>query len=475
MRLSELVAEAAGREPLLGWRRSEHPGDTDIVDLCLDSRCATPGSLFFCLVGENADGHAFANEAVESGATALVVDRWLDVDVAQVLVGDVRRAMAWISVTFWGDPSSELDVIGITGTNGKTTTAHLAKSIMDFAGRSCGLLGTLTGERTTPESPHLQASLRAMVDDGMGAVAMEVSSHALVQDRVLGMTFDVAVFTNLSPEHLDYHGSLADYFEAKASLFRPGVTRAAVVNDSDEHGRQLIAELDVETTRYSRELLVDPNLRIDGTAFSWRGHQVDLRLPGLFNLENAVGAAEAVRLLGVDDGTIAAGLSGAAQVPGRFEVVSDDPAHGPTVIVDYSHTPAGIEQVLLSVREIVPDATLCVVFGAAGDRDPQKRPLMGAAAEANADHLIITSDNPRSEDPDAILADVLAGVIATKTVTLEPDRRAAIRTAIMSHNSGDVVVVAGKGHETTQTIGQSVLDFDDREVVREIMTERAAQ
>ncbi len=475
MKLPELIAQAAPREPLLGWTLSDDPGDVDVGDLCLDSRRARPGSLFFCLIGENSDGHAFADEAVRNGATALVVERWLDIDVAQVLVASVRRAMAWVSLSFWADPGSELSVIGITGTNGKTTTAHLVKSIMDSAGRPCGLLGTLTGERTTPESTDLQESLRAMVDEGLTAVAMEVSSHALVQERVLGMTFDVAVFTNLSPEHLDYHGSLADYFEAKASLFRPGVARAAVVNESDEHGRRLLAEVDLETAAYSRDQLIDPKLHIDGTKFTWRGQRIDLALPGLFNLENAVAAAEAARLLGVDDSQIAAGLSAASQVPGRFEVVVDDPSAGPTVIVDYSHTPAGLEQVLLSVREIVPEATLCVVFGAAGDRDAEKRPLMGAAAEANADYLVITSDNPRSEDPNAILADVLAGVVNTETVTLEPDRRTAIKIAIMGHDAGDVVVVAGKGHETTQTVGQSVLDFDDRVVVREVMTERAAQ
>ena len=290
----------------------------------------------------------------------------------------MRRAMAWMSAAFNHHPSQDLKVVGVTGTNGKTTTAHLVKAILDHAGVPCGLIGTLTGTRTTPESPHLQASLRGMVDDGLGAVAIEVSSHALTQHRPLGTEFDVGVFTNLSADHLDYHGSMDEYFDAKALLFRTGMVSAAVVNDSDDYGRRLLAELDVPTTPYSSDQASGIELGLAGSTFTWREQGVSLALPGLFNLENAIAAAEATRFLGLDDGAIAAGLSAAGQVAGRFEVVAGP--SGATVIVDYAHSPAGLERLLESVRAIDPTATVCVVFGAGGDRDREKRPLMGAAA-----------------------------------------------------------------------------------------------
>jgi UDP-N-acetylmuramoyl-L-alanyl-D-glutamate--2,6-diaminopimelate ligase len=300
---------------------------------------------------------------------------------------------------------------------------------------------------------------------------MEVSSHALVQDRVTGMDFAVGVFTNLSPDHLDYHGTFDEYFAAKALLFRTGLVRAAVINRDDERGRELIETVDVPVTAYSATMLEDVHLAIDGSTFRWRGHRVHLALPGLFNMENAVAAAEAVRHLGVADGAIAAGLSAAGQVPGRFEVVvpGDEETDTATVIVDYSHTPAGIEQVLKSVREIDADATVCVVFGAGGDRDRSKRPLMGAAAERGADHVIVTNDNPRGESPQIIADEILAGIEDPAGVDVELDRRAAIALALDRHRAGHVVVVAGKGHERTQTIGDRVLDFDDRAVVRELV------
>lgn len=469
MQLSALVDEATQLEPTLGWAR--HGGDfetTEIDGIGLDSRVSSSGELFFCVPGDVTDGHLHARDAVDRGATALVVQRWLEVNVAQVRVTNVRRAMAWISAVFHHHPSTELDVVGITGTNGKTTTAHLVKSILDHAGRPSGVIGTLTGARTTPEAPHLQASLRAMVDAHMEAVAMEVSSHALSQDRTLGTHFQVGVFTNLSPDHLDYHQTLDNYFEAKAALFHSGLIDAAVINGDDEYGRRLLAELDIPTFAYSLDQLEDQSLRIDGSTFKWRGHVIRFALPGRFNMENALAAGEAVRLLGLPEAVIAAGLSAAGQVGGRFEVVLSESDGGPTVIVDYSHTPAAIEQMLLSVREIDPAATVCVVFGAGGDRDRTKRPLMGAAAEAHADHVVLTSDNPRSEDPDAIIAEVLSGMTDPESVDVEPDRRRAIALALAQHGPEHIVVVAGKGHENTQTVGSTVLDFDDRKVVREL-------
>lgn len=469
MRLETLVGEAAAREPLLLWDTGEHALDGEVHALRLDSRKVGPGDLFLCVPGSTTDGHRYAAQAASRGAVALVVERWVDVDIPQIRVTTVRRAMAWLAAVFNGDPSRELQVVGITGTNGKSTTAHLVKAILDHAGRPSGLVGTLTGARTTPEAPHLQASLRSMVDDGQRAVAMEVSSHALAQDRVLGVHFDVGVFTNLSPDHLDYHPSIDDYFEAKAKLFRAGLADAAVLNESDPYGRRLLEELDMACVPYSLDMVTDVDTRLDGSAFTWRDQRVELALPGLFNIENAVAAAEAVRLLQVADPAIAAGLSAAGQVAGRFEVVTHGHPDAPTVIVDYSHTPAGIEQVLRSVAAIAPAATRCVVFGAGGDRDREKRPLMGAAAEAFAHDVIVTSDNPRSEDPAAIIADIVVGMTRPDAAGVEPDRRRAIELALSRHGPEDVIVVAGKGHETTQIIGGRVLDFDDRDVVRDVV------
>lgn len=473
MRLRTLVDRATALAPDLGWEmRSVADEDPNVHGLRLDSRLVVEGDLFFCVPGERSDGHDHAAQAVERGAGSVLVDRWLDVAAAQVRVPAVRPAMAWTSVAFHDDPSRQLRVVGITGTNGKTTTAHLVKAVFDHGGHASGLVGTLTGTRTTPEAPHLQASLRAMVDDGLDAVAMEVSSHALVQDRVTGTHFDVGVFTNLSPDHLDYHGSMEAYFQAKATFFRGGRVDAAVVNADDEYGRRLIDELhdtDMAVTAYRRSDATDVEMRLDGSAFTWRGQRVELSLPGHFNLENAIAAAEAVRYTGMSDAAIAAGLSAAGQVGGRFEVVATAHDGKPTVIVDYSHTPAGIEQVLRSVRAIDADAAVCIVFGAGGDRDREKRPLMAAAAEANADTVVITSDNPRSEDPDAIIADVLAGLATPEAVLVEPDRRAAIAKALAAAGEQAVVVIAGKGHETTQTIGDVAHEFDDRAVARELL------
>ncbi len=470
MLLSDLMDGASSRDLDLDWDvRMDDEADPDIIALRFDSRAVRRGDLFFCVPGELVDGHQYAMTAIDAGAVAIVVDHWLDLDIPQVRVNNVRRAMAWVSATFFDDPSAELLVVGITGTNGKTTTAHLVKSILDHGGRPCGLVGTLTGVRTTPEAPLLQELLRSMVDDGLVGVAMEVSSHALLQDRVTGVRFDVGVFTNLSEDHLDYHGSLDEDFSAKASLFRRGLVDAAVINVDDERGAGLLGELEMAAIGYSHSTAQDVTAGLEGSSFVWRGQRIQLSLPGLFNIDNAVAAAEAARWLGMPDEAIAAGLCASGQVAGRFEVVihnSDDQA---TVIVDYSHTPAGIEQVLQSVRQIDPVASIWIVFGAGGDRDRDKRPLMGAAAEANADHVVVTSDNPRSEDPDAVIEDILTGITDRAKVQVEPDRRRAIELALSGHGEGAVIVVAGKGHETTQTIGDDVLEFDDRQVVRELI------
>ena len=473
MRFRSLCTTAQALADSRGWQIGGADDDPEIGGVALDSRTVTDGDLFCCVPGAVTDGHRFAADAVAAGAAALMVERWMDLPVPQVLVPHARSAMAWLSAAAHAQPSDRLDLVGITGTNGKTTTAHLVHAILTAAGRRSAVLGTLTGVRTTPEAPDLQRTLAQLVADGTDAVAMEVSSHALDQDRVLGTVFAVSVFTNLSPDHLDYHGSLDHYFEAKARLFRPDMSRCAVVNIDDPRGAELMARLDIPATGYSRAMADDVHLGIDGTTFTWRGHPVTLALPGLFNLENAIAAAEAVRALGLDDADIAAGLSAAPPVRGRFEVVAGAADRSATVIVDYSHTPAGIDQVLASVRQIAPDATVCIVVGAGGDRDRDKRPLMGRAAMA-ADHVVVTSDNPRSEDPMVIIDQILAGMDDAGRVDVQVDRREAIRLALTEHGPGDVVVVAGKGHETTQTIGDLVLDFDDRAVVQELVLEARA-
>lgn len=488
MKLSRLVTFAARRSPQLGWATvaptGAEPGldDPEINAIRFDSRAIEPGDLFVALVGERADGHDHVTAAVEAGAAALLVqcrvgsaEHPCAFSVPQVIVESTRPAMAMLACTLERDPTAELFAVGITGTNGKTTTTHLAAAVLDHAGLACGQIGTLSGERTTPESPDLQRRLRGMVDAGCQAVAMEVSSHSLVQDRVLGARFDVGVFTNLSPDHLDYHGTMDAYFAAKASMFRTGMISAAVVNGDDPWGRRLVEELHARPALTVRVVTAsdadDLTCTIDGSTFRWRGHDVRLSIPGRFNVHNALVAAEAARFAGVSDAAIAAGLSAAGQVPGRFEIVarSEASTDRPTVVVDYAHTPDGLTKVLDAVRELAPEAGVAVVFGCGGDRDRDKRPLMGAAAAAGADHVIVTSDNPRSEDPDRIIEAIVAGIDSATDVDIEPERAAAIGAAIAAHGAGDVVVVAGKGHEVTQTIGDATIPFDDREVARRVL------
>ena len=466
MRLSELVSSAATFAPELGW---DYAGDvdtaasTEISGLALDSRSVQRGDLFFCVPGQAVDGHDFAAAARESGASALVVDHEVSARLPQVVVTAVRPAMAHLSAMFYDDPSRSLTLVGITGTNGKTTTASLLRSIFMAAGLRSDVIGTLTGSRTTPEAPHLQGALRAMVDQGMRAVAMEVSSHALVQDRVTGTHFDVGIFTNLTPDHLDYHASLEDYFEAKASLFGVGRVAAAVINVDDAYGRRLADRVPVPVTTVSRGDVDIARVDLAGSRFSWRSLDIELALPGLFNIDNAIAAASAASLVGVGADAIVEGLGSASSVPGRFEVVTHA-GEAPVVIVDFAHTPDAIEKVLGSVRAIAPASAITIVFGCGGDRDVAKRPLMAAAAEAGADRVVVTSDNPRSEPSEAILADMVAGLERPSDAVVDTDRRSAIERAIRSSEPGGVVVIAGKGAETTQTIGDQVLAFDDRVV-----------
>jgi UDP-N-acetylmuramoyl-L-alanyl-D-glutamate--2,6-diaminopimelate ligase len=426
--------------------------------------------VFCCLPGGQRDGHDFAGTAVAAGAVALVVERRLPLDVPQIVVGDARSATGHLAAALHGHPGRSLELIGVTGTNGKTTTSHLIAAILTSAGRRTEVIGTLTGVHTTPEAPDLQAQLARHRDAGGDAVVMEVSSHALALRRVVGCHFAVGVFTNLGRDHLDFHGTMERYFAAKALLFEPELTAAGVTNIDDVHGRLLADTAPVPMTGFSlrdaRDLEVSPT----SVSFTWRGRAVRVGLGGTFNAMNALAAATAASVLGIDDDTIAAGLRAAPPVPGRFESITA--ADGRTVVVDYAHTPDGLREVLGAVRQSVSSGRVLVVFGCGGDRDREKRPEMGAVAAELADGVIVTSDNPRSEDPVAIITSILDGVPAEyrhRVLAVDPDRRSAIRTALQLAEPTDVVVVAGKGHESTQTIGDVVVPFDDRAVVRSLL------
>ncbi len=439
--------------------------DPDIASVVHDSRRVERGSLFCCVPGGRHDGHRFAADAARDGAVALVCERPLGIVAAEVVVPDVRAVMGPIASAFHRHPSRSLHVVGVTGTNGKTTTVHLLAQLLAAGGRPCEVIGTLTGARTTPEGPELQAALRAALDAGRGAVAMEVSSHALAQHRVDGTRFAAAVFTNLSPEHLDYHGTMEEYFRAKARLFDPMFTDLAVIDADGPYGRLLADAAPVERVVVSGESTVEVlRVGLDGSTFRWRGRVVHLPLVGRFNIANAVLAADTAAALGVDEAQVAHTLGRVEAVPGRFERVATPLAA--TVVVDYAHTPDGLARVLDAAREVAGSGAVTVVFGCGGDRDRAKRPLMGAEAERRADRVVVTSDNPRHERPEAIIEEVLAGM-ARRPDVVEPDRRAAVRAALELAAPGDIVVVAGKGHETTQQIGDATFPFDDRVVVRE--------
>ena len=431
--------------------------------MTFDSREVRPGALHCCLPGTRLDGHDLAADAVARGAAALVVERRLPLDVPQVVVGPGggRPAMAQAAAALWGHPGASLRMVGVTGTSGKTTVTHLLRAVLEAHGWPTAVLGTLGGTRTTPEAPVVQELLARHRDRGGAAVAMEVSSHALAQHRVDGILYDLAIFTNLSQEHLDYHGTMTAYFETKASLFSPERARAGLVGSDTPWGARLLAGAAIPVAPYAlaeaEELVLEPT----ASHFRWRGRKVRLGLGGQFNVANAVAAARAAEHLGVPPDTIVAGLEAADGVPGRFEAI--DRGQGFAVVVDYAHKPDALEQVLKAARRSVGlGGRVIVVFGCGGDRDRAKRPVMGEVATRLADLAVLTSDNPRSEDPAAIIADVEAGVANRGALVVEADRAAAIAVAVGRARPGDMVVVAGKGHERGQEIGSEVIDFDDR-------------
>ena len=444
---------------------AEIRGDATRVEISavdFDSRLVGPGSLFCCVPGATTDGHAFAADAVADGASALLCERFLDIDVVQarVATGRIRSAMAQAAAALHGFPARDLQMVGVTGTNGKTTVTQLVRSILDVAGRPTGVIGTLDGERTTPESPVLQGLLADLRDHGRHAVAMEVSSHALAQQRVDGIVFDVVAFTNLSHDHLDHHVTMDDYFAAKASLFEPSRARLGVVNVDDPWGERLARAAMVPIVPVRRSDASDVSASVGLIAFRWRGRTVRVPLGGLFNVDNALMAASIASALEVEDDAIVAGLAQSPPVPGRMEVIAEGTPF--SVVVDFAHTPAGLEVVLSSLRSLTAGRIICV-FGCGGERDRAKRPLMGEVAGRLADVSVLTSDNPRSEDPLAIIDDVRAGMSGPSELVVEPDRRAAIDEAMGRAHAGDLVVIAGKGHETTQTVGDHAVPFDDRE------------
>jgi UDP-N-acetylmuramoyl-L-alanyl-D-glutamate--2,6-diaminopimelate ligase len=454
----------------------------EIRDLAYDTRQVTSGAMFFCVRGDRVDGHELAWEAIERGAVTLVAERELDVRVPQLVVPDTRAAMAVAADAFFGEPTKELEVVGVTGTNGKTTTAFLLHSVLEAAGRQAGLVGTVEwrvggGQRpapfTTPEAIDLQRLFREMLQTGDRSVALEASSHGAALRRLDRVRFDALVFTNLSQDHLDLHGTMEEYFLAKRSLFAGAQPPPAAVNVDDAWGARLAESL---ADAHRAPLVTfglgegaeiraeEVELGPTGSRFKAAGIEVETALPGIFNVSNALAAVAAGVLLDLEEDAIVRGIGGVAAVPGRCERV--DAGQPFTVLVDYAHTPNSLETVLGAARDLTEGRVL-VVFGAGGDRDRSKRPLMGKVAGELADHAIVTSDNPRSESPLSIIEDVLQG--AGTGVEIDPDRRSAIERAIGLAAPGDVVVIAGKGHEQGQEIDGVVHPFDDRAVAREAL------
>lgn len=466
------------------------------VGLAYDSRQVGPGFVFFAIKGFKHDGHDYISDAVDRGAVAVVVERDVAVPagIRSFKVRDVREALALSAARFFGHPGRQLRVVGVTGTNGKTTTTHLVSAVYQAQGERVGLIGTLyakigdlviEGERTTPESLDLQALLHRMVDEGITTAVMEVSSHALALHRVTGLEFDVAVFTNLTQDHLDFHADIEDYYKAKERLFTGLAGRGAkkgpklaVINRDDPYGERLIGSTTVPVVTYGvgaadvrgRDIVLRGNgtdLVVEGF---WGRTPVSLKLVGEFNVYNAlagfaVGVAE-----GFSVDRTARALEGAKPVSGRFEHI--DAGQDFTVVVDYAHTPDGLENVLRAARTLTRERVI-TVFGCGGDRDPAKRAVMGEVAGRLADFTVITSDNPRSEDPLAIIDAVETGIkaVGRERYAVQPDRREAIRQAFQLARAGDMVVIAGKGHENYQIIGDRKLPFDDREVAMEVLRE----
>lgn len=485
MKLDELI-EYLDYKDLINFK------NIDITGISYNSKTTKKGDIFVCLVGEHTDGHEFAQNAIEAGAAALLVERKVEgTKIPQVVVASTRHKIADIADRFYSSPSKGINLIGITGTNGKTTVTHLIQKIFEENNEKCALIGTLgyklssNGEyrdakHTTPQAPELQATLRMIKDvEKIDNVVMEVSSHALEQNRVGGCRFNGAVFTNLTQDHLDYHITMDNYFKAKALLFEHlKENDFAVINADDEYGDRFISVvpegvrvLTYGVRQQSDVMARNINFSLNGAEFTLvanaKEHKVNLHMNGMFSVYNVLAAVTAALAIGIDIETALKALQNVKGVAGRFEVV----VKKPLVIVDYAHTPDGLENVLKSAREITPeDGKLICLFGCGGDRDATKRPKMGAIAEKLADKIVITSDNPRSEDPQTIITDIIAGLksVNTESVIVEPDRGTAIALLKTIANNNDVVVIAGKGHEDYQILKDKTIHFDDREEARKV-------
>jgi UDP-N-acetylmuramoyl-L-alanyl-D-glutamate--2,6-diaminopimelate ligase len=485
MKLDELI-EYLDYKDLINFK------NIDITGISYNSKTTKKGDIFICLIGEHTDGHEFAKSAIENGAAALLVEKKVEgTKIPQVVVSSTRHKIADIADRFYSSPSKGINLIGITGTNGKTTVTHLIQKIFEENSQKCALIGTLgyklsskgeyrDAKHTTPQAPELQATLRMIKDvEKIDNVVMEVSSHALEQNRVGGCRFNGAVFTNLTQDHLDYHITMDNYFKAKALLFEHLKEGSfAVVNADDEYGDRFISVVpkDVNVYTYgvrqqSDVMAKNINFSLNGAEFilieNGKEHKVNLHMNGMFSVYNVLAAVAAALAAGIDIQTALKALQNVKGVAGRFEVV----AKKPLVIVDYAHTPDGLENVLKSAREITPeDGKLICLFGCGGDRDATKRPKMGAIAEKLADKIVITSDNPRTEDPQTIITDIIAGLksVNTESVIVEPDRGTAIGLLKTIANNNDVVVIAGKGHEDYQILKDKTIHFDDREEARKV-------
>lgn len=465
--------------------------DDEVSGIAYRSDRVQPGDAFFCVVGMTSDGHSFAQDAIDRGAKVLVVQRKVYLadatDVTEIVVKDTRKAMAAAAANFYDHPSRNLALVGITGTNGKTTTTYLVEHIARVAGKRTGVIGTVgirigdaaeKSAHTTPESPDLQQLFARMRDARCDVVAMEVSSHALDLDRTWDTAFAVTAFSNLTQDHLDYHHTFEAYFEAKARLFSKDYPAKRVICIDDKWGKELlrrcsVAEDSVVTTGFDPSTQIHPvDVQYAPThttvTLDVRGslHTFDYPLVGRFNVENIMCAFGIGLQLGFPAGVIVEALEEAPQIPGRLERVSAPNTGGVSVFVDYAHTPDALEKALASIMALTPGRTICV-FGCGGDRDASKRPIMGRAALA-ADHAVVTSDNPRTEDPQAIIEDIVSGMgSGADRFEVEADRRAAIARAIAQAKAGDSILIAGKGHEDYQLVGDQVLSFDDRIVAAE--------
>ncbi len=463
-------------------------GSTEIKGICMNSRTAADGVLFFCVPGLKRDGHEFAQDAVNKGAMGLVVERKLDIDIPQLLVKDAREYLSYISAMFYGNPAKELTLIGITGTKGKTTTTYLIRSILQKAGYKVGLIGTvcsmigdevIPSKFTTPEAPEFQALLRQMADSGVTHVVMEVSAHALALKRLEGVCFDVGAFTNLSQDHFDMFGDFDNYLAAKMLLFRPGVCKKAVYNADDMRVGPAMEKAQIPTQGFAIRKPMDIYARDatpvnNGYSFSIHFHRryrfdVEIRLAGMFNVYNALTAAAVCDAIGVPMEAIKAGLESMESVPGRMERLNTGTVY--SVILDYAHSPDALENVLNNLKADAKGRVIAV-FGCGGDRDREKRPIMGEIGGRLADYSILTSDNPRSEDPFEILKAVEEGIKQTEgEYTVIENRREAIKAAMQMARKDDIVLLAGKGHETYQEIMGKKYPFDEKVVVSEILAE----